>query len=117
MGDRQVKLQGFLGAFAVVDPVLCSGRHLRSNGARIGRLRLPDEAGRGLPRPCDAGHGERSRSQLLFKLAGTDTAVLEFWLGKFGCTRVFNGVLNTAGGQGRRGSTMERSGMGCSAWI
>ena len=32
-----------------------------------------------------SGHGERSRLQLLLKLAGTVTAVFTFWLFKFGC--------------------------------
>ena len=34
------------------------------------------------------GHGERSRSQLLFKLAGALIADLDFWLGSFGWTNV-----------------------------
>ena len=32
-----------------------------------------------------ACHGERSRSQLLFKLAGTGTRLILGWLFKFGC--------------------------------
>ena len=38
--------------------------------------------------PCPAGehgHGERSRSQLHFKLAGTGTMLILGWLFKFGC--------------------------------
>ena len=34
------------------------------------------------------GHGERSRSQLLFKLAGTGTRLILGWLFKFGCSQV-----------------------------
>ena len=34
------------------------------------------------------GHGERSRVQLLLKLTGTVTAVLDLWLGNFGWANV-----------------------------
>ena len=40
-------------------------------------------------------HGERSRLQLLFKLAGTATAALHFWLGRFGGTNVADPVTIT----------------------
>ena len=47
--------------------------------------------------PADARgrHGERSRVQLLFKLAATVTAVLDFWLGKFGRTSLYKSVVGT----------------------
>ena len=41
------------------------------------------------------GDGERGkRVQVLVKSAGTVTAGLDFWLGKFGCTSVLKGVLS-----------------------
>ena len=33
----------------------------------------------------EPGHGERLRLQLLFRLAGIDTAAVTFWLYAFGC--------------------------------
>ena len=38
-----------------------------------------------------------TRPQVLLKFAGIviATAVLDFWLGEFGCTSVFEGVFNT----------------------
>ena len=38
-------------------------------------------------------HGERSRLQVAFKLAGTVTAALDFLLGKFGCATVQKSFL------------------------
>ena len=50
----------------------------------LGRSRAAPASQRG-PTP---GHGERSRLQLLPKLAGTDTAVLDYWLGKIGWAKL-----------------------------
>ena len=54
-----------------------------------GRAELAERAD---PGAHDAGHGERSRLQLLFKLAGTDTEGFPFWLFNLVvpvCLRVF----------------------------
>ena len=51
-----------------------------------------------VPRPRDEAAElgplglERSRLQLLLKLAGTLTSVLDFWLGNVGCASVFKDV-------------------------
>ena len=59
------------------------------------RRQVPDAGAadlRGEPVARAAGHGERSRLQLLFKLAGTDTEGFPFWLFNLVvpvCLRVF----------------------------
>ena len=68
------------------------GRHLpgglqcREQREVVGHRGGGDDGLRGASQGAGApGHGERSRSQLLFKLAGTETRLIWGWLFKFGC--------------------------------
>ena len=58
--------------------------------ARGGQESIAQEAVGARSAVLDArdGHGEPSRLQLRFKLAGADTAALACWLYKFGCQTV-----------------------------
>ena len=71
------KVLGLSGGPPLLRNPLRRGHAIRRRAPRALRGRRPRRA---LPLRARAGHGERSRLQLLLRLAGTVTAAFTFWL-------------------------------------
>ena len=82
--EPALRARSGFGEAAEYGPQL-DGRGDESSGR--GRRAGHGAAQRAAQRDAHRGHGERSRSELLFKLAGAEKWLLTCWLLKFGCSR------------------------------